>query len=114
MRASAIWKSCLAESDPKRVCYDSGMSEPDQTTLPGTAWDEASSVRAQNGNRLRRWGSVAEAGRMLWGYKKDTIYALIKAGEIKAVKRGNSQTHNWRVDLVSVWEFKMRRENENA
>ncbi len=90
------------------------MSEQDHPTLPGQAWDEGSVLRSRNGSRLQRWGSVQDAGRMLWGYKKDVVYELIKAGEIKAIKRGRSRTHNWRVDLVSVWEFKQRVENEST
>lgn len=85
-----------------------------ENQLPLKNWEEGSTVQAADGRRLVRWGSVAQAGRMLWGYKKDTIYALIHAGEIKAVKRGTSKTHNWRVDLVSVWEFKTRQENDQG
>lgn len=82
--------------------------------LPLRDWEEGSTVKVADGRRLVRWGSVAQAGRILWDYKKDTIYALIKAEEFKAVKRGGGRTCNWRVDLVSVWEYKMRVENGDS
>jgi len=111
VRISGVWAWCdlggWVRSDRRTlvVCYCLDM--PDQLNLPITSWEELGSVRSAGGRRLRRWGSVKEAGRMLWGYSKATVYVLIEAGEIKAVKRGARNCH-WRVDLVSVWEYKTR------
>jgi hypothetical protein len=70
-------------------------------------WDEGATVSTNDGRKLRRWGSVKEAGRMLWGYGDDTIYQLLHAGTIKGVRRPGRNT-KWRVDLVSVWEYKVK------
>ena len=48
---------------------------------------------------------------MLWGVGKDKVYAMIQAGEIKGVKMGTSRNSRWRVDLMTVWEYKVRAEN---
>lgn len=90
--------------------YGLGVSEDLQLLLPVEAWDEGAMLRAQGGKRLQRWGSVQMARKMLWGYGKDKIYLMIEAGEIFAVKGGAGRTASWRVDLVSVWEHKVRAE----
>lgn len=79
----------------------------EQIALPLFSWDEGAVVRTKSGCSLRRWGSVSEAGRMLWGYQKDTVYKLIKAGVIHGVKRPG-RSCKWRVDLMSVWEYKSK------
>lgn len=79
----------------------------EQMNLPALSWDEEASVRSEDGRKLRRWGSVREAQRMLWGVNKHEVYDLLRAGIIRAVRRPGGKT-KWRVDLVSVWEYKTK------
>ena len=53
------------------------------------------------GTKLRRWGSVRQAAKVLGGCDRESIYVLIEAGLIDAYKLqpGKSNSH-WRVDLV--------------
>lgn len=92
------------------MCYAAGVAISDQIPLPLSSWEEDSWLRSQDGKPLRRWGSVREAGRILWGYEKDTIYQLLRSGVVRGVKRPG-RTSNWRVDLMSAWEYKVRVEN---
>lgn len=80
----------------------------EQLELPVKSWDEGSFLRKKDGGRLRRWGSVEEAGTILFGVGKDKIYAMIRDGDVRAAKIGTSKNSHWRVDLVSVWECKVR------
>lgn len=85
----------------------------DQMELPFTSWDEGSRLRTQSGKTLERWGSVRDAGRVLWGYDKKVIYTLIEAGEVVAHKRPGRNC-KWRVDMLSVWDYKQRVEKGEA
>lgn len=86
------------------------MAAEEQVALPFSSWDEDGILRAQDGKPLKRWGSVGEASRILWGYQKDSIYKILRAGVIRAVKRPGRNC-SWRVDLLSAWEYKQRVEN---
>jgi hypothetical protein len=86
------------------------MAAEEQVTLPFSSWDEDGVLSARSGARLTRWGSVREASRILWGYQKDSIYKLLRAGVVRAVKRPGRNC-SWRVDLLSAWEYKQRVEN---
>lgn len=90
-----------------RVCYSPGVAAFEQVPLPLSSWEEDAWLRSRDGKPLRRWGSVKEAGRILWGYQKDVIYALLRSGVVRGVKRPG-RTSNWRVDLLSAWEYKVK------
>ena len=83
------------------------MSAQAELLLPLSFWEEGMELKAQRGNKIKRWGSVAQACVML-DYAKDSIYGLIEAEEIVGRKRKAGRNAHWRVDLVSVWEYKMR------
>ncbi len=78
----------------------------EQLTLP-LSWTADETLRAPNGAKLRRWGSVATACRMLGGCDRHDLYGLIRGGLVKAYKLNVTRTNShWRVDLLSVWEYK--------
>jgi len=85
------------------------VQEPEQLEMPLRSWGERDSLRAQNGTRLKRWGSVKQACAMLWGCGKDKVHSLIEAGEIDGFKTG-ARNAPYKVDLLSVWEYKNQAE----
>lgn len=91
-------------------CYDPGMPASAPHELPGISWTEdAYLVVPQSERKLRRWGSVEQACKMLDECGRETIYDLIAVKAIKAYKRRPHRPNShWRVDLLSVWEHKQR------
>ena len=92
------------------LCYDPGMPASAPHELPGISWTEdAYLVVPQSERKLRRWGSVEQACKMLDECGRETIYDLIAVKAIKAYKRRPHRPNShWRVDLLSVWEHKQR------
>ena len=86
------------------------MSAAAPCELPGISWTEdAYLVVAASERKLRRWGSVEQARKMLDECDRETIYDLIAVKAIKAYKRRPHRSNShWRVDLLSVWEHKQR------
>ena len=86
------------------------MSDAAHCELPGISWTEdAYLVVPMSERKLRRWGSVEQARKMLDDCDRETIYDLIAVGAIKAYKRRPHRANShWRVDLLSVWEHKQR------
>lgn len=86
-----------------QLCFD----------LPTESWEEGLTLRTTTGRKLRRWGSVAQACRMLFDLRKGDLYLLIEAGEVEAVKRPplpgkRDRNQHYKVNLVSVWEYRQR------
>lgn len=79
-----------------------------QLELPLHAWDEGLELKAQDGSKLERWGSVKQGMKIL-GYKhKSTFYALIKSGVVPARKKRITANGNspYEIDLLATWEYK--------
>jgi len=70
-------------------------------TVPAGGWGGDCYLTTTRGTKLRRWGSVRQAAKVLGGCDRESIYVLIEAGLIDAYKLqpGKSNSH-WRVDLV--------------
>jgi len=80
--------------------------------LPVASWTEdAYVVSAKTGRKLERWGNVRQACKILAYKDRESLTPLIRAGLIKA-RKNNPLAKNspWKVDLVSVWEHKVRQE----
>ena len=83
--------------------------------LPGLSWTEDAMVAAGKGGKLRRFGSVAKACEMLDDCDVKAVYRLIQAGTIRAYQLRPHRPNSWyRVDLVSVWEFKQAQLSRRA
>lgn len=65
-------------------------------------------LRAKEGKKLKRWGSVKEMSRMLFDLDRDACYRLIIGGDVIGFKRGTAVNAHYRVDLLSVWEYRQR------
>lgn len=80
--------------------------------LPVASWTEdAYVVSPRTGKRLERWGSVKQACKILAYKDRESLYPLIRAGLVRARKNNPLAANSpWKVDLVSVWEHKVRQE----
>ena len=78
--------------------------------LPTFSFFEDAQLAVPNSERkLRRWGSVQQACRVLDECDREIVYDLIATGEIRGYKRRPLRPNShWRVDLLSVWEHKQR------
>ena len=85
------------------------MSEP-TPSLPGVSWTEDAFLKVADSDRkLRRWGSIAQACKILDDCDREILYDLIAVGSVKAYKRRPHRSNShWRVDLLSVWEHRQR------
>lgn len=71
------------------------------------SFTEDTTIVTGKGKRLQRYGSVKKACQILDDCDVKVIYALHKAGFIRAYKlRPHRPNSHLRVDLVSVWEHK--------
>ena len=79
-------------------------------TLPTFSFYEDATLTVPNSDRkLRRWGSVQQACKVLDDCDREIIYDLISVGAIRGYKRRPHRSNShWRVDLLSVWEHKQR------
>ena len=75
--------------------------------MPAHSWDEGLELRAQDGSRLKREGSLKEAMPIL-GYKDpESVRDLIKAGEIPGRKKNPAKSNSpFLVDLLARWEYR--------
>lgn len=72
--------------------------------MPLHEWDEGAWLRAKDGSRLRRWGSVREACAILFGCDREHIYFLIETGAVTGRKlKPHRPNSHYRVDLLEVW-----------
>lgn len=77
--------------------------------LPLFSWTEDQYLRTKQGGRLRRWGSVKEACAILFGCDRKAVYDLLEAELIEGRKlKPHRPNSHWRVDLLSVWEYRER------
>jgi hypothetical protein len=86
------------------------MTPHESPALPGVSWNEDAFLRVTNSDRkLRRWGSVQQACKILDECDREILYDLITVGSVRAYKRRPHRPNShWRVDLLSVWEHKQR------
>lgn len=86
---------------------DRSLSPP--RDVPAERFTEDTHLLTGNGERIRRFGSVAEACRILDGCYREDLTDLIKAGVIRGYKlKPHVRNSHYRVDLLSVWEHKQR------
>jgi hypothetical protein len=78
--------------------------------LPGFSWTEDEFLTVPKSERkLRRWGSVQQACKILDDCDREVLYDLIAVAAVHAYKRRPHRSNShWRVDLLSVWEHKQR------
>jgi len=88
----------------------SSMTPTPPATQPSFSFNEDAFLTVRDSDRkLRRWGSVAQAAKVLDECDREIIYDLIEVGSIRAYKRRPHRPNShWRVDLLSVWEHKQR------
>ncbi|RYD19911.1 MAG: hypothetical protein EOP88_17130 [Verrucomicrobiaceae bacterium] len=85
------------------------MPEASAPELPGLCWTEGQTLVAKGGTKLRRWGSVQAACRILDDCERHVIYDLVAAKSIKGYKlKPHVPNSHWKIDLLSVWEHKQR------
>lgn len=85
------------------------MTSTDTTPPTFSFYEDAYLTTPKAERKLQRWGSVAQAGKILDECDREIIYDLIATKEIRAYKRRPSRPNShWRVDLLSVWEHKQR------
>jgi hypothetical protein len=92
------------------VWYDAGMTPLDSPSLPGFSFTEDSHLTvAKSDRKLRRWGDVRSACKILDECDREILYDLIAIGAVRAYKlRPHRPNSHWKVDLLSVWEHKQR------
>ena len=74
---------------------------PLDCTVPAGGWGADCYLSTTHGTKVRRWGSVRQAAKVLGGCDRETIYVLIEAGVIAAYKlQPEKRNSHWRVDLV--------------
>ena len=85
------------------------MSHPTDT-LPGISWTDDAFLRLPDSERkLRRWGSVAQACKILDDCDREVLYDLLSIKAVRGYKlRPHRPNSHWKVDLLSVWEHKQR------
>lgn len=85
-------------SPPPRLAME--LPPPD-CTVPAGGWGGDCYLSTTRGTKLRRWGSVRQAAKVLGGCDRESIYVLIRAGLIDANKlKPEKRNSHWRVDLV--------------
>jgi hypothetical protein len=84
------------------VWYALGMASQMTLFLPGVSWTDDTTLTTAQGSKLRRYGSVRMACRILDGCDRHTIYDLKEAGVIRAYKhKAHRRNSHLRVDLSS-------------
>ena len=80
-----------------------------QLDLPLTNWTDGTTLVAKNGNRLKRWGSVRMACKILDDCDRQVIYDLRESGQITGYKLNpKASNSHLRIDLLTVWEHKQK------
>ena len=77
-------------------------------TVPANSWEEDATILTTSKRRLSKWGSTAQAGKILFGAGRKKVGMLREAGLIRGVKQGTAKNSHWKYDLVSVWEAKVK------
>lgn len=86
------------------------MSALISPTLPGLSWTEDAFLKVPDSDRkLRRWGNVKQACKILDDCDREIIYDLIAVKAVRAYKlRPHASNSHYKVDLLSVWEHKQQ------
>jgi hypothetical protein len=86
------------------------MTPLDSPALPGFSFTEDSHLRVENSERkLRRWGDIVAACKILDDCDRRVMYDLIEIGAVRAYKlRPHRSNSHWKIDLLSVWDHKQR------
>jgi hypothetical protein len=83
------------------------MNKPTPPMPTFSFYEDATLSVAKSDRKLRRWGSVQEACKILDDCDREIIYDLIATQQVRGYKRRpNRSNSHWRVDLLSVWHHK--------
>jgi len=83
------------------------MSQPEIPMPTFSFYEDATLSVAKSDRKLRRWGSVQEACKILDDCDREILYELITTGQVRGYKRRPQRPNShWRVDLLSVWHHK--------
>lgn len=99
--------SALRVAETENV-HDHCTAPVGQMDLPLSSWDEGMTIDTSAGARLQRWGKLRDMSKMLYDLDREACYMLIKDGEVKGFKLGAGRTCGYRIDLISVWEYRMK------
>jgi hypothetical protein len=78
-------------------------------TVPAGGFGGDCFLLTTKGTKVKRWGSVRQAGKILGGCDRESVYVLIAAGLIDAYKlQPHRPNSHWRVDLVGCQLHKDR------
>jgi len=86
------------------------MAATDTPALPEFSFSQDTFLKVEKSDRkLRRWGDLNQACKILDDCHRTVIYDLIAVGSVRAYKlRPHRPNSHWKVDLLSVWEHKQR------
>ena len=71
-------------------------------TVPAGGFGGDCYLTTTRGTKIKRWGSVRQAAKVLGGCDRESVYVLIAAGLVDAYKLQPGKTNShWRVDLVA-------------
>ena len=85
------------------------MSQPSPAVPEFSCTEDTYLTVARSDRKLRRWGSVQQACKVLDDCDREIIYDLIEVAAIRGYKRRPHRPNShWRFDLLSVWEHKQR------
>lgn len=83
------------------------MTQPAATMPTFSFYEDATLSVAKSERKLRRWGSVQEACKILDDCDREILYDLIATKQVRGYKRRPQRPNShWRVDLLSVWHHK--------
>ncbi len=87
-----------------------GRTHEQMDFFPRMSWEEDRHLTVPGSDqKLRRWGSVSKARRMLDNCDRKVIYSLIELGALRAYKLNpEAKNCHWRIDLLSVWDHKQK------
>jgi hypothetical protein len=86
------------------------MAETTAPALPEFSFAQDTYLAVPKSDRkLRRWGDIKAASKILDDCDREVLYDLIAVGAVRAYKlRPHRPNSHWKVDLLSVWEHKQR------
>jgi len=83
------------------------MSQPGCAMPTFSFYEDATLCVPKSDRKLRRWGSVQEACKILDDCDREVLYDLIATKQVRGYKRRPHRPNShWRVDLLSVWQHK--------
>ena len=91
----------MPDSDTPRIDSLPPVSHPADLAVPEGGFGGDCFLKTSRGTKIKRWGSVRQACKVLGGCDRETVYALIQAGSIDAFKlQPHRPNSHWRIDLV--------------